>query len=92
MNKVETSWSLWPHNAHSDIKTIYNDLLSFLVIIMDRPKRPPPVPKFEDKRDKTELEAKLNSFMNSINQAQSEISSQPIKTETPPIPKVENKL
>jgi hypothetical protein len=34
---------------------------------MDRPKRPPPVPKFEDKNDKAELEKKLSSFMNSIN-------------------------
>lgn len=37
---------------------------------MDRPKRPPPLPKFEDKKDETKkddkLEEKLNSFMSSL--------------------------
>jgi hypothetical protein len=44
---------------------------------MDRPKRPPPVPKFEDKTDKNELEAKLSSFMSSISQTQA-VSTPPL--------------
>lgn len=58
---------------------------------MDRPKRPPPVPKFEDKTDKNELEAKLNSFMCSISQTQAESTPQPTKTEPVPPPKSEVK-
>ena len=39
---------------------------SHIYRIMDRPKRPPPVPKFEEKNDKAELEKKLNNFISSI--------------------------
>ncbi len=59
---------------------------------MDRPKRPPPVPKFEDRTNKTELEAKLNSFMSSISQAQSESMVQLAKAEPVQPPKAETKL
>lgn len=58
---------------------------------MDRPKRPPPVPKFEDRTNKTELEAKLNSFMSSISQTQNESSAQSAKTEPVQPPKAEIK-
>jgi len=58
---------------------------------MDRPKRPPPVPKFEDRTNKTELEAKLNSFMSSISQAQNESITHPPKTESVQPPKIETK-
>ena len=37
---------------------------------MDRPKRPPPLPKFEEKKDKKELEEKLNSFISSLQPAE----------------------
>lgn len=33
---------------------------------MDRPKRPPPLPKFEEKKNATDLEQKLNSFISSL--------------------------
>lgn len=39
---------------------------AYNLISMDRPKRPPPVPKFEEKNDKAELEKKLDSFISSI--------------------------
>ena len=53
---------------------------------MDRPKRPPPVPKFEDKNNQAELEKKLNSFISSI---ASDIESRPElpKAEPRPEPK-----
>lgn len=54
MSRVEMSCSLWLRSGPLDKKIIYNDLHTFL-LIMDRPKRPPPVPKFEDKTDKNEL-------------------------------------
>jgi hypothetical protein len=82
--------SRWLPSALSGTEIIYNDLHTFL-LKMDRPKRPPPVPKFEDRTNKTELEAKLNSFMSSINQTQNESSAQSAKTEPVQPPKAENK-
>lgn len=35
---------------------------------MDRHKRPPPLPKFEDKKDKANLEQQLSDFMTAISQ------------------------
>jgi len=46
---------------------------------MDRPKRPPPVPKFKDDNDNAKLEQQLSSFMNSINQVTND--SQSVKKE-----------
>lgn len=49
---------------------------------MDRPKRPPPpVPKFQDKRDQADLEKKLDSFINEISQSQAQ-STPPIQQKT----------
>ena len=57
---------------------------------MDRPKRPPPVPKFEEKKDKAALEEKLNCFMSMINQPQTDQTPPQIAIDQPKleIPKV----
>jgi hypothetical protein len=47
---------------------------------MDKPKRPPPVPKFEGSDSKADMEEKVMSFMSSI------------KAEPPPVPASEELL
>lgn len=71
--------------SSSNLPRWYFFIISLFVVIyhniMDRPKRPPPVPKFEEKNDKAELEKKLNSFISSITTSSSAESK-------PELPKV----